>query len=58
MPCWLTGRLRWMRPPWPDAACRLIGIAARDAIAERGGFRLVLAGGSTPMATYETAGRQ
>ena len=35
-----------------DAACRLIGIAARDAIAERGRFRLVLAGGSTPMATY------
>ena len=35
-----------------DAACRLIGIAARDAIAERGRFRLVLAGGATPMATY------
>lgn len=36
-----------------DVACRLIGIAARDAIAERGRFRLVLAGGSTPMATYQ-----
>ena len=35
-----------------DAACRLIGIAARDAIAERNRFRLVLAGGSTPLATY------
>ncbi|MCB1792539.1 MAG: 6-phosphogluconolactonase [Gammaproteobacteria bacterium] len=36
-----------------DAACRLIGIAARNAIAEHGKFRLVLAGGSTPKATYE-----
>lgn len=36
-----------------DVACRLIGIAARDAIAERGRFRLVLAGGGTPLATYE-----
>lgn len=36
-----------------DAACRLIGIAARNAIAEQGRFRLVLAGGSTPMATYQ-----
>ncbi|MCB1803116.1 MAG: 6-phosphogluconolactonase [Gammaproteobacteria bacterium] len=36
-----------------DAACRLIGIAARNAIAERGEFRIVLAGGSTPQATYE-----
>lgn len=35
-----------------DAACRLIGMAARAAIAERGRFRLVLAGGSTPEATY------
>lgn len=35
-----------------DAACRLIGIAARRAIAERGKFRLVLAGGSTPLAAY------
>jgi 6-phosphogluconolactonase len=36
-----------------DAACRLIGIAARSAITERGRFHLVLAGGSTPRATYE-----
>lgn len=36
-----------------DAACRLIGIAARNAIAERNKFRLVLAGGATPMATYQ-----
>ncbi len=36
-----------------DAACRLIGMAARNAIADHGKFRLVLAGGSTPMATYE-----
>ncbi len=35
-----------------DTACRLIGIAAREAIRERGTFRLVLAGGSTPMDTY------
>lgn len=35
-----------------DAACRLIGMAARDAIAERNRFRLVLAGGSTPLDTY------
>ena len=35
-----------------DTACRLIGIAARDAIRERGRFRLVLAGGSTPQALY------
>jgi 6-phosphogluconolactonase len=35
-----------------DAACRLIGIAASSAIAERGRFRLVLAGGSTPLETY------
>lgn len=36
-----------------DAACRLIGMAARAAIAEHGRFRLVLAGGNTPRATYE-----
>lgn len=35
-----------------DTACRLIGMAARSAIAERGRFRLVLAGGSTPLETY------
>jgi 6-phosphogluconolactonase len=35
-----------------DTACRLIGIAARNAIRERGRFRLVLAGGSTPLAMY------
>ena len=35
-----------------DAACRLIGMAARRAIAERGRFRLVLAGGATPLETY------
>ncbi len=35
-----------------DAACRLIGIAARNAIAQRRRFRLVLAGGGTPLATY------
>jgi 6-phosphogluconolactonase len=35
-----------------DAACRLIGMAASAAIAERGRFRLALAGGSTPLETY------
>lgn len=35
-----------------DAACRLISSAAREAIAERGRFRLVLAGGGTPLSTY------
>ncbi|MGB5468222.1 MAG: 6-phosphogluconolactonase [Sedimenticolaceae bacterium] len=35
-----------------DTACRLIGVAARQAIAERGRFRLVLAGGGTPRAAY------
>lgn len=35
-----------------DAACRLIGSAAREAIQARGCFRLVLAGGSTPLAAY------
>lgn len=35
-----------------DAACRLIGIAARAAIREHGEFRLVLAGGSSPLAMY------
>lgn len=35
-----------------DTACRLIGIAARNAIRERGRFRLVLSGGSTPMDMY------
>ncbi len=34
-------------------ACRLIAAAARAAIGERKGFRLVLAGGSTPRRTYE-----
>lgn len=36
-----------------DAACRLIGMAARAAIADHGRFRLVLAGGGTPRAAYE-----
>ncbi len=36
-----------------DAACRLVGMAARAAIADHGRFRLVLAGGSTPRAAYE-----
>jgi 6-phosphogluconolactonase len=35
-----------------DAACRLVSSAARAAIAKRGRFRLVLAGGSTPLSTY------
>jgi len=35
-----------------DTACRLIGVAARQAIRERGRFRLVLSGGSTPMEMY------
>lgn len=35
-----------------ETACRLISIAARDAIRERGRFRLVLAGGGTPRDTY------
>jgi 6-phosphogluconolactonase len=36
-----------------DAACRLIGMAARAAIADHDSFRLVLAGGGTPQAAYE-----
>lgn len=35
-----------------DAACHAIHRAADDAIAARGHFHCVLAGGSTPMATY------
>jgi len=35
-----------------DTACRLIGMAARQAIGDHGRFRLVLAGGGTPQATY------
>lgn len=35
-----------------DTACRLIGIAARNAIRDRGRFNLVLAGGSTPLSMY------
>ncbi len=35
-----------------DAACRLIGSAAASAIAARNRFRLVLAGGSTPLDIY------
>jgi 6-phosphogluconolactonase len=35
-----------------DAACRLVSVAAREAISERGRFRLVLAGGGTPLSTY------
>ena len=34
-------------------ACRLIGVAAKLAIRERGVFRIVLAGGSTPGRTYQ-----
>jgi 6-phosphogluconolactonase len=34
-------------------ACRLIGDAAREAIRQRGVFRLVLAGGNTPNRTYQ-----
>lgn len=34
-------------------ACRLIAEAAREAISERGVFRLVLAGGNTPRRAYE-----
>ena len=48
---------RWQPEPdaasVADAACRLIGMAARQAIADHGRFRLVLSGGSTPQATYE-----
>ena len=40
-------------PSVADAACRLIGLAARAAIADHDRFRIVLAGGSTPRATYE-----
>jgi 6-phosphogluconolactonase len=35
-----------------DFACRLIGMAASKAIAKHGRFRLVLAGGSTPLSVY------
>jgi 6-phosphogluconolactonase len=35
-----------------DTACRLIDIAARKSIAKRSRFRLVLAGGSTPLSVY------
>ena len=48
---------RWQSEPdaaaVADAACRLIGMAARQAIADHGHFRLVLAGGTTPRATYQ-----
>lgn len=56
-----AGRRQEMRARWQtetdaaavaDTACRLIGIAAREAIRERGRFRLVLSGGSTPMDMY------
>ena len=36
-----------------EEACRLIGVAAQAAIRERGVFRIVLAGGSTPGRTYQ-----
>jgi 6-phosphogluconolactonase len=36
-----------------EEACRLIGVAAQAAIRERGIFRIVLAGGSTPGRTYQ-----
>jgi 6-phosphogluconolactonase len=35
-----------------EAACRRVGRAASDAIARHGTFRLVLAGGQTPLAVY------
>ena len=35
-----------------DAACRRIGMAAREAIERHGRFNLVLAGGSTPLDAY------
>src|SRR5690606_5985601 len=49
-------RVRWH--PMPDAAARAdeagagIGEAARAAVAARAGFRIVLAGGSTPRTVY------
>ena len=36
-----------------EEACRLIGVAAKLAIRERGVFRIVLAGGRTPGRTYQ-----
>lgn len=39
------------------AACRYIAVAARRAIAARGRFRLVLAGGQTPLAAYRRLAR-
>ncbi len=47
---------RWHLYPTADAlamrACQIILRAAREAIAARGRFRLVLAGGATPLAVY------
>jgi len=39
-----------------QAACERIGLAAQQAIDERGIFSLVLAGGTTPQRTYELLG--
>ncbi|MCP3663935.1 MAG: 6-phosphogluconolactonase [Gammaproteobacteria bacterium] len=48
---------KWLQYETPDnvaeAACQRIQQAARKAISERGCFKLVLAGGSTPQLTYE-----
>ena len=53
----MTQSIRWQCFPDPQAvageAVQRILKAARDAIAERGAFRLVLAGGSTPLKVYE-----
>ena len=53
----MTQRIRWQCLPDPqavaDEAVHRILEAARDAIAQRGAFRFVLAGGSTPLKVYE-----
>jgi 6-phosphogluconolactonase len=53
----MTQTIRWQCFPDPQAvagdAVQRILAAARQAIAERGAFKIVLAGGSTPLQVYE-----
>jgi len=45
-------------PAVAEAACESILAAAKKAIAERGAFKIVLAGGTTPEATYRELAKQ
>lgn len=58
----MSRQIRWHRFPDSEAvaaeAVRRILDAARTAIAERGEFRVVLAGGGTPQKAYESLARQ